>query len=172
MIKATNETLFDIIDEHMDNFGRDVDLNHIDVSACTRMSHVINGVWCGLFEAGRRSKKSNETFCGDVSKWNMSNVKNMLLMFEGCKDFNCDLSKWDVHNVEMMQKAFHECHNFNCDISKWDVRHCLVFTRTFKNTSLFCDLSGWETIDNKHESALFGTPMWKNYKMWPERWRP
>jgi surface protein len=40
-------------------------------------------------------------FNGDISKWNVSNVKNMNGMFYSC-DFNKDISKWNVSKVEDM----------------------------------------------------------------------
>ena len=172
MIKATDDTIFGIVDEEIEKLGRDADLNHIDVSKVTKMCSIIGGLYCGLFEARRGNGKRETSFCGDVSKWNVSKVKKMSFMFDSCVDFNCDLSEWDVSNVEQMNKAFYECKKFNCDISKWDVRNCLMFTRTFKNTSLFCDLSGWEPIDNQHEGVLYGTPMYSKHEMWPDRWRP
>lgn len=42
-------------------------------------------------------------------------------MFEECENFNCDLSKWDISNVENMLDMFRDCIKFNCDLSKWNV---------------------------------------------------
>ena len=44
-------------------------------------------------------------FNGDISKWNTSNVKNMVSMFEN-SIFTGDISKWDVSNVEYMGRLF------------------------------------------------------------------
>ena len=48
-------------------------------------------------------------FNSDLSKWNVSNVKNMAGMFIGCEKFNCNISKWDVFNVEDMSDMFYKC---------------------------------------------------------------
>ena len=46
---------------------------------------------------------------GDISKWNVSNVTNMMYMFHGCRSFNQDISKWDVSNVEYYLSIFCNC---------------------------------------------------------------
>jgi surface protein len=47
-------------------------------------------------------------FNGDISKWDVSNVKNMNRMFES-STFTCengDISNWDVSNVKDMSFMF------------------------------------------------------------------
>ena len=58
-------------------------------------------------------------FDGDISKWDVSGVKNMSWMFYGSQ-FNGDISKWDVSGVKNMSWMF--CGSqFNGDISKWKI---------------------------------------------------
>ena len=45
-------------------------------------------------------------FDSDVSKWDVSKVKDMSGMFLGATSFNGDLSKWDVSNVKDMYGMF------------------------------------------------------------------
>ena len=47
-------------------------------------------------------------FNGDISKWDVSNVKDMTCMFEKSKftGENGDISNWDVRNVEDMYGMF------------------------------------------------------------------
>ena len=47
-------------------------------------------------------------FNGDISQWNVSNVKNMSCMFQ-CSNFNRDISKWDVSNVTKISGMFTDC---------------------------------------------------------------
>ena len=47
-------------------------------------------------------------FNGDISKWNVSNVKDMNCMFAYSK-FNGDISNWDVSNVEYTKGMFMGC---------------------------------------------------------------
>lgn len=79
----TREELQDTILRRIKEEGNEVDLNDIDVSKVTDMF--------SLF-------KETE-FNGNISNWNVSNVKDMYSMFYGCKSFNKDVSSWDVSNV-------------------------------------------------------------------------
>lgn len=61
----TKKELKEIIEQRIDEEGTEVDLNDIDVSKITSMSH--------LFE--------DLDFNGDISEWNVSNVEDMNFMF-------------------------------------------------------------------------------------------
>ena len=101
----TREELRDIIKQRIKTEGKEVDLNDIDVSNITNME--------GLF--------GDFDFNGNISNWDVSNVKDMSAMFWRCKNFNQDISRWDVSNVTDMEYMFGGCTSFNKDISRWDV---------------------------------------------------
>ena len=69
-------------------------------------------------------------FNGDISKWDVSNVKSTECMFMNSY-FNGDISKWDVSNVENMESMFADS-KFNQDISKWDVSNVENMTDVFE----------------------------------------
>ena len=52
------------------------------------------------------------SFNGDISKWNMSSVKDMSLMFFGATSFDGDQSKWDVSSVKDMSKMLYYATSF------------------------------------------------------------
>ena len=89
----TKEELRDIIYQRVKDEGNEVDLNDIDVSKITDMSN--------LFD--------RTNFSGDISNWDVSNVKNMSYMFYRCDQFNGDISLWDVSNVTDMHYMFYNC---------------------------------------------------------------
>ena len=57
---------------------------------------------------------SAKLFRGDISTWDVSNVRDMSDMFSGATVFNSDISKWDVSRVSNMDCMF---------------RHALMFKR-------------------------------------------
>jgi len=95
-------------------------------------------------------------FNGDISLWDVSNVRTMEGMFTGCR-FNGDISGWDVSNVENMEGMFGGS-SFNQDISKWDVSNVETMILMFANNSHFKgDISGWD-VSNVHDmSSMFAS---------------
>lgn len=152
-IKATDETIHQIIRDEFERLGPEADLNHIDVSKVTFMK--------GLFDAqegniltipphlkltvtanSRDTSSFNgyrrfEIFNGDISKWNVSKVKDMCCMFHRCKSFNCDISNWDVSNVMDLAYMFDGCTDFNQDLSNWNINlNARVGTAMFRDCGI------------------------------------
>ena len=86
----TNYELWEIIQKLIGKYGDDADLNEIDTSKITDMAYLF----------------SDSKFNGDISEWDVSNVKDMTGMFEHNKKFNGDISKWDVSKVKFMKHMF------------------------------------------------------------------
>ncbi|MFC4891481.1 BspA family leucine-rich repeat surface protein [Pseudofrancisella aestuarii] len=87
-----------------------VNLNHIDVSDIEDMSYVFSSHYPGSGYGMRQL---------DISKWNVSRVKDMSHMFSG-SNFVGDISQWDVSNVRNMLYMFYRS-SFNQDISSWNI---------------------------------------------------
>ena len=123
---------------------RKYDLNSIDTSAITDMSH--------LFEDDVYVDRNF-----DVSRWNVSNVKNMTSMFNSCTYFNCDLSNWDVSNVETMDYTFLGCEHLNYDLSNWDVSNVKSMKGMFQNCDKFegKGLDKWNVSNVKDMYCMF-----------------
>ncbi len=126
-----------VIADTIKKYGYHCDLNFIDVSSITDMSH--------LFKFSM--------FNGNISKWNVSNVKDMTSMFEG-SSFNGDISQWDVSNVTDMREMFTDS-MFNGDISNWDVSNVKNLNEIFRYSKFHGDISNWQLKNSKCEiSAL------------------
>lgn len=125
-IKVHSRTkLVQAIREAIDQHGLQCNLNHIDVSNVTDMSHLFEGI----------------KFNGDISEWDTSNVKEMQFMF--CRsDFNGDVSKWKVSNVTDMRGMFAES-PFNGDVSAWSINPYARMGWMFKNAAFTGDISSW-----------------------------
>ena len=97
-----------------------------------------------------------EKFNSDLSKWDVSSVENMGFMFQGCKKFKSDLSNWNVSNVKDMYNMFCYCENFNCDLSNWDVSNVKDMCRMFDSCINFnSDLSNWDVSNVKDMNGMF-----------------
>ena len=95
-------------------------------------------------------------FNSDISKWDVSDIKDMSFMFSDCKKFNSDISKWNVSNVINMSCMFYNCYNFNSDISKWNVSNAKNMSYMFCNCSKFnSDISKWIVSNVKYINFMF-----------------
>ena len=106
----TREELNELINKLIIERGNNADLNDINTSKINDMSNVFLGL----------------EFDGDISKWDVSNVKDMSYMFSECCNFNCDLSNWNVSHVKNMSGMFYKCTKFNGDISSLEVQLLMV----------------------------------------------
>lgn len=131
-IIASDATIRFYVEKEIEKQGIFANLNHIDVSKVTNMS------W--LFS-------TFSSFNGDISEWDVSNVKDMSYMFSNSQ-FNSDISKWNVSNVETMYFMFFNS-QFNQDISKWDVSNVKDMSYMFSRTKFNQDISAWniENVD-------------------------
>ena len=150
---TTKEELKDIIEHELDKQGPDADLNFIDVSGITDMSNLFVNMDKNISNLIKSSMNIRNI---KIDQWDVSNVKDMSMMFYGCENFNCDLSKWDVSNVYNMRNMFEECSKFNSDLSKWDVSNVTSGSKMFFGCSNFnCDLSSWDVSNMTHMSFMF-----------------
>ena len=83
-------------------------MNGIDTSKTTDMSRLFY----------YNSVLSLSEFNGNISEWDVSNVRNMTEMFRNASKFNCDISQWDTSKVTNMISMFDHAKSFNQNISK------------------------------------------------------
>lgn len=114
MIRATDRLhLSELIGQAQSEQGVNADLNHIDITAITDLSHLF----------------FNTVFNGDISCWDTSRVTNMEKMFAD-SSFNGDISRWDTSKVESMNSMFQDS-KFNGDISLWNTSKAKDMRATF-----------------------------------------
>ena len=135
-----------------------------NVSKVTNMRGLFLDKKYGVFYQDVRS------FNGDLSKWDVSNVKDMGYMFSGAHSFNGDINTkkvtlkdgttytaWDVSNVKNMSGMFNEAFLFNRYLNKWDVSNVKDMSGMFYNASSFNgDISEWDVSNVNEMSAMFG----------------
>ena len=77
----------------------------------------------------------SSNFNQDISHWDISNVKNMRVMFYYNSSFNQDISYWDVSEVTDMGDMLASASSFNQDLSAWDVDK-VTFCNDFSANSI------------------------------------
>ena len=150
-MKPTNkQALVDEITRAMDAHGNEVNLNYIDVSDITNMSH--------LFSSDAKNGYGRQAFNGNISEWDVSKVTTMTSMFSDAR-FNGDISDWNVSKVTAMNSMFFRAKSFNQDISEWDVSGVLNMTGMFFGATVFSqNLNAWGNRINPAIKAIF----WQN----------
>ena len=133
------EHLRALIYERIKDQGFKANLNDIDTSNITDMSQLFSSTYRrdGDFDILDPLGKPSDgidfsRFDGDISQWDVSNVRDMVEMFAESK-FNGDISQWDVSNVENMAFMFYKS-EFNGDISQWDVSDAKNMDMMFKDS--------------------------------------
>ena len=95
----------------------------------------------------------------DVSKWNTKNIKYMDFLFSGCSSLkSVNISEWDVSNVEDMRYMFQNCSSLkSIDVSKWDVSNVKNMQYMFQNCSSLksIDVSKWDVSNVKDMCDMF-----------------
>ena len=155
--------LHDLIRDAINKKGTSCDLNFIDVSLITDMSHLFEGSefngdisqWDVSNVISMEKMFNKSKFTGDISQWNVSKVKNMESMFES-SSFNGDISQWNVSNVTNMRMLFYDS-EFKGDISNWNVSKVTNMEGMFGNIEDYkCDLSKWNVSKVTRMKEMFG----------------
>jgi surface protein len=97
---------------------------------------------------------ADSKFAGDISKWDVSRVENMRSMFENNKRFDDDISNWDTHSVKTMERMFCES-IFNQDISKWNVSNVENMCSMFRKSNFNQDISKWDVSNVENMFGMF-----------------
>ena len=98
----------------------------------------------------------------DISKWDISKVKNMRCMFAYCDSLISlpDISKWNTSNVKDMDMIFIRCYSLKSlpDISKWNTSNLEKMDYMFdgcKSLISLPDISKWNTSKVNDMANLF-----------------
>ena len=145
----TKRELVQIIKSEVERKGWNCSLNHIDVSQITDMAFLFSGF--GVYSLGYDLGKFN----GDISRWDVSNVKNMAHMFH-YGSFNQHIRDWDVSNVTTMECMFNGARSFNQPIGDWDVSNVKYMPCMFQKAESFNQPIGdWDVSNVVNMHCMF-----------------
>jgi surface protein len=145
LFPKNKDELVKMIKQEIKQNGYECSLNHIDVSKITDMEE--------LFAPEKYHGYNLHEFNGDISQWDVSNVKYMNYMFYA-SEFNRDISGWDVSNVTNMTGMFKQS-NFDGDISDWDVSNVNFMTIMFSRSQFNSDIADWDVSNVTDMYCMF-----------------
>lgn len=101
-----------------------IDFNWIDVSELDALPHFFESTVLRPYNF-------------DVSKWDVSGVKNFTGAFKNLRNFNCDLSAWDVSSATHMGYMFEGCRSFDGEgLDNWQLQDDVFTTGMFKKSGV------------------------------------
>ncbi|MGH4037589.1 MAG: BspA family leucine-rich repeat surface protein [Sphaerochaeta sp.] len=127
-----------------DELGPEGDYNHIGLdSSLADLSSLFDNEFL-------------QTFNGDISAWDVSDVSNMSCMFKGAQSFNQPLNDWDVSNVISMDRMFGVAILFNQPLNDWDVCNVESMNSMFaENYSFNQPLNDWDVSNVLNMDMMF-----------------
>lgn len=97
------------------------------------------------------------SFTANISKWDTSSVTDMKSMFQGCGAFNQSLENWNTGSVTDMSNMFAYAGKFNSSVAGLDVSKVKNFERLFFRATMFNgNLSTWNTGAVTSMNSMFG----------------
>ena len=99
-------------------------------------------------------------FNGSIDRWDTSNVVNMTSMFMNT-NFNSDISAWNVSNVQSMDQMFRASHFTGC-IAHWNVSKVLNMHSMFRKSCFNGDISAWDVARVQNMRHLFSESLFNN----------
>ena len=115
------DTLEKLLERMIKIRGDEGDFNDIDTSDIESMVSLFN----------------DKKFNGDITGWNVSNVRNMSHMFYYAKSFNQPIGNWKFPKVKDMSSMFSDATSFNQPIGNWEFPNVENMNRMFWGASSF-----------------------------------
>ena len=94
---------------------------------------------------------------GEIGDWDVSNVTNMMDLFNGARSFNKPLNNWNVSKVTDMGGLFDGASSFNQPLNNWNVSNVTGMGGMFAAATSFNQpLNNWNVSNVKDMERMFG----------------
>ena len=95
-------------------------------------------------------------FNQNISSWNVSNVTNMDSMFNTANAFNQPIGNWNVSNVTNMDSMFNTANAFNQPIENWNVSRVTNMKNMFTQATAFNqNINSWNVSNVTNMNGMF-----------------
>jgi len=103
-----------------------------------------------------RMFQNSVVFNQDIGNWDVSNVTTMKSMFTNADAFNQDIGNWDVSNVTDMENMFGSADAFNQNIGNWDVGNVTNMIQMFFRNPVFNqNIGNWDVSSVTQMNSMF-----------------
>jgi surface protein len=112
--------------------------------------------------------QDKRSFNADISNWNTSSLTDMKYMFSDAYEFNQFLGNWNTGSVTDMSYMFNNALKFSTSIAEWDVSKVKNFEGMFYQSisggsSFNGNLSKWNTGSVTSMNKMFASRNWSAY---------
>ncbi len=91
-----------------------------------------------------------------IGNWNVRLVENLNAIFFGSDSFNQDISGWDVSSVRNMNSVFFGAESFDQPLGTWDVSSANTMVNTFRDAKSFNqNISNWDVSQVQAMEQMF-----------------
>ncbi|MCT4613401.1 MAG: cadherin domain-containing protein [Marinifilaceae bacterium] len=109
----------------------------------------------GIKDFSRMFANTN-IFDQNINNWTMSAATDLSYMFLNSKNFNGLISDWDVSNVENIEGIFQGSERFNKDINSWNLIKATSLANFFKDAKAYNKpLDSWDVSNITNFESMF-----------------
>jgi surface protein len=91
-----------------------------------------------------------------IANWNVTNVGDFSLLFDGMTTFDADIKNWNMATATDLRGMFRGCTSFNADISSWNTKNVVDMSYMFDGATPFnANIKNWDTSEVTDMSYMF-----------------
>jgi surface protein len=142
--------------EHVSHHHSDHCVGSNDDNCSVIIPHLTDGTIHGAVALWCCNRRLARRIYGPIEEWDVSQVTNMLGLFEGWPNFNANIGRWDVSQVVDLSRIFRWASDFNQSVENWNVCNVRTMKQAFDRAEAFNQpLSRWDISNVMDMSYMF-----------------